>query len=106
LLRPRYADLPPPVLKISSLENRGIGESWAAMEKIHRALARDGRLKRLRAEQAKRWFWNEVRTTLSEMVDADPSVSRYAKELETAVEKRALLPTSAARQFLRVFRGA
>lgn len=106
LLRPRYADLPPPVLKISSLENRGIGESWAAMEKIHRALARGGRLKRLRAEQAKRWFWNEVRTTLSEMVDADPSVSRYAKELETAVEKGALLPASAARQFLRVFRGA
>lgn len=106
LLRPKYADLSPMVLKISSLEGRGIAEAWNAMEKIYGSLKRDGRLAKLRAEQAKRWFWNEVHAALIETVDADPRTAKLAKDLEATVEQGTVLPASAVRQFLQAIRRA
>jgi LAO/AO transport system kinase len=106
LLRPKYAGLPPAVMKISSLEGRGIAEAWSAMEKLFAALKVDGRLSRLRSEQAKRWFWNEVHAALLDAVESDPKTAKLARELEATVEQGVVLPASAARQFLRAFHKA
>ena len=106
LLRPKYAGLPPSVLKISSLEGKGIAEAWTAMEKLFTALKAEGRLSRLRSEQAKRWFWNEVHAALLDAVESDPKTARLARELEATVEQGVVLPASAARQFLRALHQA
>src|SRR5215831_2828779 len=62
LMRPKHQGFHPKVLQASSLRGAGITEAWEEMAAIHAALARDGRLGRLRAEQGRRWFWSEVQT--------------------------------------------
>lgn len=106
LLRPRYAGLPPQVLPISSVAGKGIGESWTAMATFHAALKQAGYLVDLRLEQARRWFWSEVQSVLSEEIASDPAVSVAAGELETAVLAGRALPHTAARDLIRRFRSA
>lgn len=106
LLRPRYADLSPVVVKVSAREGRGIVEVWAGAEKIHAKLAGDGRLALLRAEQAKRWFWSEVHAALVETAERDPKMAALARDLEAKVEQEHLLPASAARHFVTALRDA
>src|SRR6185312_4946661 len=59
LMRPKHEGMPAKVHTVSSLEGKGIAESWEAMRLFHTSLAKDGRIQRLRADQATRWFWSE-----------------------------------------------
>lgn len=106
LMRPKYPDLAPQVLKVSSLEERGIAEAWAAMQRAHRALALAGHLKRLRQDQLRRWFWSEVQALLAEEIAHDRRVSAEAARLEAGVLAGTALPDAAARALIRAFRGA
>jgi GTPase len=106
LMRPRYPELPPEVLKVSSVENQGIVEAWAAMQRLHRALERAGHLKRLRQDQLRRWFWSEVQALLVEEIAHDRKVSAEAARLEASVLSGEMLPDAAARALVRAFRGA
>jgi LAO/AO transport system kinase len=76
------------------------------MTAIHAALAGNGRLAALRADQARRWFWSEVQASLSEAILSDPALAGRAGELEAAVAKGSALPYAAARALLRGFRPA
>ncbi|MBS0471877.1 MAG: methylmalonyl Co-A mutase-associated GTPase MeaB [Proteobacteria bacterium] len=104
LMRPKHEGLPPQVLKVSSVEGRGIGEAWDAMARFHGTLTGDGRLDGLRAEQARRWFWSEVQTILSETILSDAALARTATTLERRVAGGETLPYSAARDLIRSFR--
>lgn len=106
LMRPKYPKLPPQVLKVSSLKGSGIAEAWNAMAGLHKALAEAGYLKRLRADQARRWFWSEVQAVLAEEIMADPATAAEAKNVEASVVAGKTLPDAAARQLIRAFRGA
>ena len=106
LMRPKYADLAPQVLKVSSVEERGIAEAWSAMQQAHRALAQAGHLERLRQDQLRRWFWSEVQALLAEEIAHDRKVSAEAARLEAAVAAGTTLPDAAARSLIRAFRGA
>jgi LAO/AO transport system kinase len=106
LMRPKHQGLYPKVLKVSSVEGKGIGEAWAEMEAIHGALAGDGRLGRLRSEQARRWFWGEVQTLISETILEDSGLARDAARLEESVAGGAELPSAAARALIGRFRPA
>ena len=64
---------------------------------IHSALASDGRLSRLRTEQSRRWFWNEIQTVLSETILEDAGLRERAQALENSVAEGNTLPSSAAR---------
>jgi LAO/AO transport system kinase len=105
LMRPKHHGLYPKVLKVSSVEGQGIGEAWSEMEVFHRTLAADGRLARLRGEQSRRWFWNEVQAVLNEAILADEKLATRANALENDVAGGQALPYAAARALMDTFRG-
>ena len=106
LMRPKYPDLPPRVRPVSALAHTGIAEAWEAMAALHHALAEGGHLKRLRADQARRWFWNEMQAVLAEALAADPATEAAAGRVEAEVIAGRLLPDAAARALIAAFRGA
>jgi LAO/AO transport system kinase len=106
LMRPKYLGLYPGVMKISALKGEGVGEAWQAMAAFREAMAAGGHLKRLRDQQIRRWFWNEVQAFLSEEIAADPAVATAAAGLEASVVAGKALPHAAARALIRDFRGA
>ncbi len=101
LMRPKYPALPPQVMKVSALEGIGISDVWETVSKLHQALLKGGHLKRLRDDQARRWFWNEVQAVLSEEIAANESLRVAAKKLEASVIAGRALPFSAARALFR-----
>ncbi|HUB85906.1 MAG TPA: methylmalonyl Co-A mutase-associated GTPase MeaB [Rhizomicrobium sp.] len=101
LIRPKYQGVFPEVMQISALTEKGIDQSWEAMQKLHGALVRSGQLKKLRADQSRRWFWNEVQTVLSEEIMANEELGKAARKLESAVIAGKTLPYSAARSLFR-----
>jgi LAO/AO transport system kinase len=106
LMRPRHVGLAPKVLKVSAVAGQGIGEAWTEMAAFHAVLASDGRLARLRAGQARSWFWSEVQTLVSEAILEDAGLSGDATRLEAEVGSGAALPAAAARALLGRFRAA
>ena len=98
LMRPRHEGLPPKVLSVSSRTNAGIAETWAAIRDLHSTLKTDGRLSRLRQGQARRWFWSEIQTIISETILSDPKLSRAAEQFEAQVAAGEVLPNAAARK--------
>jgi LAO/AO transport system kinase len=101
LMRPKHIGLQPKVLSVSSIEGSGIATAWSEIAAIHSALRADGRLVRLRAEQAKRWFWSEVQTLIDEKILTDRRLADEAQTLETAVKEGTATPYGAARNLLR-----
>src|SRR5215472_8756978 len=100
LLRPRHAGMAAKIMSVSSLAHIRIGESWAAMKEIHAALKQAGELERLRSEQARRWFWNEIQTVISEKIASSTALAKEAASLEAAVVEGRALPYNAAQRLL------
>ena len=105
LMRPKFAGMMPPILKVSAVTGAGITETWNALEELARHLRSTGRLARLREDQLRSWFWCEVRTALVEAVSTDPAISDRAARLEAAVLAGEALPSAAARDLIGMFRG-
>ncbi|HEX4077341.1 MAG TPA: methylmalonyl Co-A mutase-associated GTPase MeaB [Rhizomicrobium sp.] len=105
LLRPKYPGMEARIVKGSALHGEGIAEGWAAMEEIAHQLRDTGHLVRLRREQARIWFWSEVRAEWNAAIAADPAIGAEAATLESAVLEGRALPRSAARALIRAFRG-
>lgn len=105
LMRPKYKDVSPEILKVSALENFGIAEVWTAMRTLHEKLAKGGHLKKLRSAQARRWFWSEVQAALADEIATDRKIASRAGKLEEAVAQGEALPDAAAHALIRAFRG-
>ena len=105
-MRPKHDGVGGKVLLVSALNGEGIGEAWAAMAEVHKALSSDGQLARLRQEQARRWFWNEVEAAIRESVLGDPETAAEAIVLERSVAKGQALPHAAARALVTRLRPA
>jgi LAO/AO transport system kinase len=106
LMRPKYSGLAPQVLKVSAVAGQGIVEAWTVMATFHAALASGGHLRRLREDQARRWFWSEVQAVLGDEIAADPRTASTAKGLEASVVAGRALPHAAACALIRDFRRA
>jgi len=106
LMRPKYTSLPPKVMHVSALKGIGVAEAWEAMKAFHKALIDGGHLKRLRADQARRWFWGEVQAALTDEIMADPETAHEAAKVEAEVVAGKALPDAAARALIRAFRRA
>ena len=103
LMRPKYKELTPKVLQVSSLEGRGIGQAWTLMGAMHAALARSGELQGLRSEQRQRWLWNELHAALADSFSAQSALGARAGEIEREVASGRILPGAAARKLLSEF---
>lgn len=101
LMRPKYPTLPPSVMQISSFDGTGITGAWNTMKDLHDKLIKGGQLKRLREEQSRRWFWNELQTVLSEEILSSEKLGKEAKKLEASVVAGKALPYTAARALFR-----
>jgi LAO/AO transport system kinase len=101
LIRPKYAGVFAEVMQVSALAGKGIVPCWEAMQRLHGALAKSGHLESLRADQARRWFWNEVQTVLTEEIMTNEELGKAAKKLESAVIAGKTLPYSAAQSLFR-----
>ena len=75
------------------------------MQAFRDALRKTGQLRRLREDQARRWFWSEVQAVLAEEIAADPEAAREAARVEADVLAGRALPHAAARLLIRTFRG-
>jgi putative protein kinase ArgK-like GTPase of G3E family len=70
------------------------------MVAIHTRLSADNRLSRLRAEQARHWFWSEVQTVLNETILTNTRLAGEAASLESSVVNGVSTPYAAARNLL------
>jgi len=105
LMRSKYANLPPRVMQVSALEGRGISETWGALRRFHEALRTSGQLKKLREEQLRSWFWNEIQAIMVEEISGNPAFARKAAAVEADVVAGHRLPNGAARALVQHFRG-
>jgi LAO/AO transport system kinase len=103
LLRPAYRDWNPPVRLVSALENRGLPEVWADVERFRTLMRESGELERRRAGQARSWLWNELGEALNEAFRTHPSVASKLDKLEAEVMAGRMAPSAAARQLLEQF---
>jgi len=100
LMRPKHLGLAPKVLSVSSIDGTGVAKAWLEMTAIHARLSADNRLGRLRADQARRWFWGEVQTVMNETILTNARLAAAAAALESAVGNGVATPYGAARNLL------
>lgn len=100
LMRPKNAGWTPHVLLASALKGEGLGKVWEAAEAHRKVLAETGDLSRLRAAQAKAWFWTELREGLFSALKSDRQAAALVPELEREVAEGQTTPTAAARRLL------
>jgi putative protein kinase ArgK-like GTPase of G3E family len=93
-------------MQVSALEGQGISETWSALRRFHDALRTSGQIKKLREEQLRSWFWNEMQAVMAEEISGDPAFARQAAAIETDVVAGRHLPNGAARALIQHFRAS
>jgi LAO/AO transport system kinase len=102
-LRRRSTSWEVPVETCSALENRGIAEVWGLIERFRSTMRSSGEIEANRAEQARRWLWNETAESLLELLKADPDVRSRIAALEAQVMQGSKSPRVAADELIRNF---
>jgi LAO/AO transport system kinase len=92
-----------PVLTCSALENVGLDEVWARIERHRAMLESTGELDRRRRDQQVGWTWNLVHDQLLTRLHADPRVRAIVPELERKVRDGSVPATTAAEEILDAF---
>jgi LAO/AO transport system kinase len=106
LLQDPGSDWQTPVLTCSALENTGLEEIWARVQKHRAVLESTGELDRRRRDQQVDWTWNLVQDQLLARLHEDPRVRALAPALEQQVRDGAVTATTAAERILDAFRVA
>jgi len=70
--RPQDPEGFPAAMTVSALENRGIGDAWAAIQSLAAWRRAEGHWANTRADQARHWFAQEVRQGLLAALDREP----------------------------------
>lgn len=100
LFPPRASGQEVPVLACSSLEQQGIAEVWAAIQRWQSAVQTSGFLTTQRREQARYWLAEALDEGLRQWLYESPGVREKLAELETQVLDGALSPFAAADDLL------
>ena len=93
-----------PVMACSSVNNQGVTEVWAEVDRFKATISEDGRLQQQRAQQAKAWMWSEMAESLVVDLKCDPSIKRMIPELESAVLDGSLPATVAAQRMINAYK--
>lgn len=103
LLRPRQQDPEgfPKAMAVSALNEEGLREAWSEISALDGWRRRHGFRHRRRADQARKWFENEIHRGLVEQVTADRTVRNSMAELGALVAEGKLFPANAAAKLLR-----
>jgi LAO/AO transport system kinase len=100
-LRRRSAAWEVAVQTCSAIENRGITEIWALIERFRATMTANGELAATRAQQARQWLRAETVECLLELLRQDPEVRRRIGEIEANVGRGAIPPRVAADELVR-----
>ncbi len=103
LLRGHAGGFPPPVLTASAVEERGIGEVWAALEQHRAHLEQTGTLVSKRQGQARQWLGQLIDEGLKSALEADAVAHAAQHEVELRVVRCEMTPTEGARRVLSAF---
>ena len=104
LLRRKWQEWEPRVVRTSATTGVGVDEVWATVSAHRELLMSTGELERRRRSQARAWLWSEVTGRLTAVFRLDPEVGRLLPQLERAVVAGRLSPTTAAAQMVEAFR--
>ncbi len=99
ILTPASANWQPPVLMISALHNRGLGEVWAQIERHREAMSRSGEFAAKRRDQAVTWMHDLIEAGLRQSLRTQPVRARLGA-LEREVRDGNVMPTVAAEEIL------
>ncbi|MDN5567361.1 MAG: methylmalonyl Co-A mutase-associated GTPase MeaB [Paracoccus sp. (in: a-proteobacteria)] len=97
--RPQDPDGFPKALPVSATTGAGLDEAWEQMQHLVRWRREQGHHDRNRAEQARHWFWSELRGGLLARLDR-PVVKARIDDLGRKVATGDLPPARAAQQIL------
>ena len=103
-LTSRFDGWQTPVMACSSVNNQGVTEVWAEVDRFKATISEDGRLQQQRAQQAKAWMWSEMAESLVVDLKSDPSIKRMIPELESAVLDGSLPATVAAQRMIDAYK--
>lgn len=93
----------PPVLTCSALEEQGLDDVWAAVERHRETLHTSGELEALRRRQRVRWMWASAEGELLSRMRRAPGVRELAAELTGRVERGEIPAGAAADELIRAF---
>ncbi len=103
LLQGGEGEWTPPVLTCSALEDQGLEEVWASVERHRATLLESGALAARRRRQRVRWMWAAAEGELLSRLRRAPGVRELAAELTGRVERGELPAGAAADELLRAF---
>lgn len=103
--RPQDPEGFPKAMCVSAAEETGLETAWAEMAALAEARKGSGWFARRRAEQAKRWFEEEVRAGLLARLTGDADVRAKLEALGEAVASGERSSAEAAAEMLAVLRG-
>ena len=106
LMRPKTQDWTAEILTASSLQAKGMAEIWERIGAHRKIFEKSGRLKELRAGQARAWLWRELEEGLTAAFRAQPEIAEKLRKFERAVGSGKMAPTVAARALLSLFSGS
>ena len=99
-IRPRHRSWSPDVVRTSAFTGEGIGLVWERVCAHRAALEGSGELDALRADQARRALWSEVREEIVARLGGDEVATDLAGPIEEAVVSGSLSAPSAARRLV------
>lgn len=105
LMRPRISWWRVEVLLASSLKGTGLAEIWRAAQTYQSKFVSHDPDQSARADQAKRWLWEEIQDDLTAALRGDATIAPLIRTLETKVGRRTVTPSAAAREILAAFLG-
>ena len=98
--RPQDPEGFPKAMCVSALEETGLAEAWEEMQALTAWRRKSGQFAARRAEQARRWFEEEVRHGLLARLTADPAIRARMEALGEAVAAGSAAPGKAAAELL------
>lgn len=103
LMRRRSPNWKPTVLSVSSRKNVDIDKAWAQMFAFQQTMSDSGELLSRRAQQLRKWMWNNVRDRLLDQFLSDRNIQKAIKNYENRVSRGLITPFFAADAILDLF---
>lgn len=98
--RPQDPEGFPKVLPVSAVEGQGVAQAWDDMQALARWRQDQGHWSARRADQARAWLEDEVRSALLARLTADPAIRAAMAEASDSVAHGHISPAAAAARVL------
>jgi LAO/AO transport system kinase len=93
----------PPVVTVSSLENKGLDKLWEKVELYRRTMKENGEFEAKRKAQQIRWMWSMIDDRLMSRLRAEDKVKKLAQDMEKSIVAGKVTPALAADKILEAF---